>query len=313
MQPRILLAFCVAIVSLVSGLAAQADPNVLKFQAWPATQSIWAPLRHVHIFLGSERRAVSSAEVERSPFNAILKLIANYPGTPSVSECSAFAVDRSIIVTAAHCLHLTDVASATPSLTVKQGLSASTTNLSPAEARQVNVSTASIYYDSWEHGQSRYDCAVLKLGLPLPRDVSPFDLDDSGAMCGRVSHLETSGYTGPVLTGDPASIRNLQSYDPDCHDRSSEFSSTTGRLGANKMIIDCSGDKGASGSPIYCSSNGKHYVTSIFVGENGPLHAQAVPFGEAWNVAEKISSCAREVRNLQEKLYSKRRAATMLH
>ena len=196
-----------------------------------------------------------------------------------------------------------------PSVAVVQGLSASTTNLRPADAKQVNISNASIFYDGWQHGQSPYDCAVLKLEKPLPSGITPFDLDETGAMCKRASHLETSGYTGPVLQADPAGVRNLQSYDPNCHDRSAEFSSSLDRLGASKMIIDCSGDKGASGAPVYCSTNGQHYVEAIFDGENTPLHTQAVPFGSAWNFAEKIASCAKEIRALKQKLNLTGRAA----
>ena len=304
MRPRIVLAIGATLIYLISISTSQADQNVSIFEAGRVTANSWTDFRqNIHIFLNSERQAVSSIEVEKSPFNAILKLRTSYIGTARISECTAFAVDRSIIVTAAHCLHLMDVATQSSSLAVIQGLSASTTNLSPAEAKQVKVSNASIYFDTWQHGESPYDCAVLKLDKPFPSEVTPFDLDESGAMCMRASHFETSGYTGPVLQGDPGGIRNLQSYDPDCHDRSAEFSSSLERVGSNKMIIDCSGDKGASGSPIYCSTNGKHYVRGIFDGENAPLHAEAVPFGDAWNFAEKISSCARQVRILRQRLY----------
>jgi hypothetical protein len=309
-RPRVFVSIGATLIYLVTGAVSGADLRTPIDRARRTQDSLAALRQNAHIFLGSERRAISSIEVENSPFNAILKLRATYPGSSRVSECTGFAVDPAIVVTAAHCLHLPGVAmQSPPSLVAIQGLSASTTNLRPADAKQLAVSSASIYYDSWQHSQSAYDCAVLKLEKPLASGITPFDLDETGAICRRASHLETSGYTGAVLQVDPVGVKNLQSYDPNCHDRGAEFSSSLERIGANKKIIDCSGDKGSSGAPVYCSSNGRHSVNGIFDGENAPIQARAVPFGSSWNFAEKISSCAREVRNLKQKLDHARSAA----
>jgi V8-like Glu-specific endopeptidase len=294
-------ALCATIVYLMTGSVIHAAQNGDPPRA---PEKIEANLRQeIHIFLDGDRRALSSRDVEMSPFNAILKLILHYPGISRNSQCTAFAVDRSIIVTAAHCIHSMNESAHKPTISIVQGLSASTVNLSAADAQQIKVLEASVYYDGWRDSRAHDDCAVLKLDTPLPDDIGRFQLDDSGAICRRASHLETSGYTGPVLQGDPAGIRNVQSYDPDCHDRSAEFPSSLERIGGDKMIIDCSGDKGASGSPIYCSANGEHYAVGIFVGENMPLHTEAVEFGRAWNFAEKIASCAGQVRNLERSRY----------
>ena len=300
-----LWAIFVSLVCLGSSSVLRADQTPFLFMAGGTHQKNGTALRQeIHIFLNSERRALSSMEIETSPFNAILKLRRSYAGTANVSECTAFAVDRSIIVTAAHCIHFPGIGPPQqPSISVIQGLSAARVSLSPSDAARLKVSNATTYYDGWQDTQSHYDCAVLELDTPLPNNVTPFELDESGAICRRAPHLETAGYTGAVLRGDPAGIRNVQSYDSDCHDRSSEFDSALQRIGTDKMIIDCSGDKGASGSPIYCSANDKHYAVGIFSAENSPLHMEAVPFGAAWNYAEKISTCAMQVRKLKQTLY----------
>src|SRR5262249_2229901 len=112
--------------------------------------------------------------------------------------------------------------------------------------------------------------------------------------------------TGNVLLGDPAWVRNLQTHDPDCHDRTADLPGISQRLGGTKMITDCSEDKGASGSPIFCSSEGKHYVVAVFIAESGAVRGRRVEFGQAWNVGEKIASCARQVAQLKS---TTRRAA----
>ena len=306
MKWRLSLALFATLICPQASSILHAGQAVFAFDVGTAPKSETSLRQDVHIFVDSQRQAVSSLEVETPPFNAILKLRRTASRTGKVSECTAFAVDQSIIVTAAHCIHPVDEDPEKPSISVIQGLSAVAVNISPADAKQIKRSNASVSYDGWKDTRSHYDCAVLKLDTSLPSAVVPFQLDESGAICSRASHLETAGYTGPVLRGDPAGIRNLQSYDPDCHDRSADFPLSLERIGQNKMIVDCSGDRGASGSPIYCENMGEHYVVGIFSGENAPLHMEAVPFGVAWNFAERIGSCAKEVRILKE---SSRRAA----
>lgn len=103
---RSFLAICATLVCLGGSSVLRADQNDFAFKAGRAAQKSEPGLRQeIHIFLNSERRAVSSLEVETSPFNAILKLRSSYPDTARVAECTAFAIDRSIIITAAHCIH----------------------------------------------------------------------------------------------------------------------------------------------------------------------------------------------------------------
>jgi V8-like Glu-specific endopeptidase len=258
--------------------------------------------QEAHIFEGSQRRVVLANEVESSPFNAVLKLRIHRATGNRLSECTGFAVDRSIVVTAAHCIHSDDPADK-PSIEVLQGLSLDARDLPPADPGQVKQVSASVYYDGYPESR---DCAVLTLQKPLPSNVTPFELDAAGAMCARASHLETAGYTGNVLLGDPAWVRDLQTHDPDCHDRTADLPAVTQRLGGTKMITDCSEDRGASGSPLFCSRGDKHYVVGVFVAESGPVVGRRVAFGQAWNVGEKIASCAKQVAQLKSTM---RRAA----
>jgi V8-like Glu-specific endopeptidase len=238
-----------------------------------------------------QRYVVPDALLSRAPFNAVVKLLAYDPARRGLHyDCAAALVeDPHILVTNAHC-----VVAGGRRLNVRalygyaRGRAAAT---HPARIIWVGTSRA-----DGPGSDASMDVAVLYVRNAPPFPVRPFTIDAS-APAHLPTDLEAVGPSGDVENG------RVLLHDPGCHNHG-EFDGAW--KGIDLLYHDCNLTDGGSGSPLFYTRGGLHYLVGINRGEiAGPGHATQlnVPYSfVVTNVGVKAAKFAAAVRRLKKSI-----------
>ncbi len=198
-----------------------------------------------------------TAVVAPQPWSAVGKLT-NETG----SSCSAVAIARDKVVTAAHCLFNARTgqfigADALHFLAGYRG------GKYAAHAR-VTIYQIGTGFDPLRHAEtSDHDWAVLTLAQPLPAGVVPFKLGEQA----------TSRGTRAMMAGYPQDRAHALAFDNDCELQE--------RVGGGRLVLHtCKGAAGTSGAPILMRAGGEMRIAGIQIAQvtlGGAQRMLAVP------------------------------------
>jgi V8-like Glu-specific endopeptidase len=257
----------------------------------------------------TERYWITPEQMSQPPFNALLKLW-RYENKVGFA-CVAFAVDRQILLTSAHCVIDSDH-SISKHISAYFGLYG-ISSVSDYKTVKVILPVVTYVSDPYANVASKGigdDCAVLKVDPPLPSETVPLEIDVDGFCESRYGHLEAAGYELPDDLHDP-NYQNVPFHDPFCHQNHFDSTLFGVRISQNTIFVDCNISATGSGSPIFCSGPSKEkYAIAVFKGARGddPDDDGTRTVEYSWRTtgyATRLSACYPKVMELRAELYGK--------